>query len=83
MWTPWRKKEPEVVDMLSEEKEIICRFANGEETFRSAAIAIYRKYIPTLGAYGTHPEQNFMSEVDNPVPDLALRAMYRKVLLDK
>jgi len=43
-----------------------------------------RYYIPTMGAHGNgSPEQDFMSEIDTPVPDLVLRAHYRKVLLDK
>lgn len=81
MW--WRKKKPEVIEMHLAEKEIIRRFADGNEACREAAITIYRKYIPHLGAYGSTPEMNFMSEVDNPVPDLALRATYRNILLDK
>lgn len=83
MWNPFKKEEPEVTDMTPEAKETIHKFANGEEEMRGLAIQLYRMYIPHLGAYNSTPEMNFMSEVDNPVPDLASRARYREVLLDK
>lgn len=82
MWNPFTKKVPEITDMSEREKEIIRQFASGSDTLRSSAIEIYRYYIPILGAYGKSPEMNFMSEIDNPIPDYALRAHYRKVLLD-
>jgi len=85
MW-PFNKKEPEaeVVDMYPSEKHAIRLFADGDEALRDQAIKIYRYYIPTMGAHGNgSPEQDFMSEIDTPVPDLVLRAHYRKVLLDK
>ena len=87
MWKPWRKKEvkPELVLMTPEDKAVIYLFAvyEGYENLRVAAIDIYRKYLPHREAYGSHPEMNFMSEVDTPCPDLLLRATYRKALLDK
>ena len=86
MWNPFRKKKPEaeVVDMTPAEKDIIRGFADGQEGLRQTAIDIYDRYLTTttLG-HGLHPEMNFMSEVDNPCPDLSLRAHYRKVFLDK
>lgn len=85
MWNPFRKKEPEVkvTDMNSVEKEVIRRLADGNESARTAAIEIYRRYILHLGSYNSTPEMNFMSEVDTPCPDLRLRAMYRERVLDK
>lgn len=85
MWNPFRKSKPApaIMDMTPEEKDIIHRFAAGHDSLRGEAIRIHRHYIPTLGVHGMHPEQNFMSEVDNPCPDLRLLAQYREVLLDK
>lgn len=66
--------------MNLEERQIIRRFATGEVGLRNRAIQISRKYRPTdLKS----PEQLFMQEIDNPVPDLALRANYRKALLSE
>ena len=80
MWKPWRNKEPEVVEMTESEKSLILRFAKGEEECRLWAIDIHRRYISTLCVRGTI-EQNFMAEVDNPVPDLLLRRAYRTALI--
>ena len=77
MWTPWRKKKP--VEMNEAEKAITLRFAKGESNGQ-AAISVHRYYIPTLGVRGTI-EQNFMAEVDNPVPDLRLRQAYSEALI--
>lgn len=82
MWNPFKKKAPEVVDMTPSEKLIIFYFAASDDSLYKLAIDIHRKYIPHLGVRGT-PEQDFMAEVDNPVPDLRLREHYREVLLDK
>lgn len=85
MWNPFKKTEPEVekVVMTPGAKDIIRKFADGDELLREMAIQVYRLYIPHLGSYNSTPEMNFMSEVDNPVPDYALRARYREILLDK
>ncbi len=85
MWNPFRKKEPEaeVVEMTPVEKNVIWGFAEGDEALRETAIDIYYRYLPTIGVRGGSPEMNFMSEVDNIIPDYALRAHYREVLLDK
>jgi hypothetical protein len=53
----------------------------GPSNLRTQAIDIYRRHIGTLGCRGT-PEMQFMSEVDNPCPDIGLRASYRKTLLE-
>lgn len=67
--------------MTADEKDLIKCFASGVTSLRSEAIAIHRKEIArTEQARGT-PEMDFMAEVDNVCPDLALRAGYRKQLL--
>ena len=68
--------------MTPSEKLIIRMFAEGNNGFRSKALAIHRHYIPILGVRGTL-EQRFMAEIDNPSPDLILRARYRKELLEQ
>jgi len=72
------KRQPSV--MTPEDVEVIRRLASGDTSARLQAVAIHRQYIPLLGVRGT-PEQDFMAEVDNPVPDLGLRSMYRTKLL--
>lgn len=66
--------------MAAEDEAIIFRFADGDDTCRDEAIEIHRRYIPILGTHGS-VEQSFMSEVDNPCPDYALRNHYRTHLL--
>lgn len=63
--------------MSKEERQIIRRFAAGEVGLRDRAIQISRDYLPTDRK---SPEQLFMREVDNPCPDLMLRAKYRQAL---
>jgi len=63
------------------EKRVIEAFALGNQEFREAAINVHRRECrATNQARGT-PHMDFMAEVDNPVPDLALRARYRSALL--
>lgn len=74
--------------MTDEDKKAIERFARAHANnprhgeLREAAIEAHRRY---LGERSRHREWNlhmkFMSEVDTPVPDYALRAMYRKQLI--
>jgi hypothetical protein len=66
--------------MSVEDRAVIMAFAKGDQNLRKAAIEIHRRSIPLLGVRGT-PEQDFMAEVDNPSPDLALRSTYRAALL--
>lgn len=66
--------------MTDAERQIILAFAKGDTSKREEAIAIHRRYIPTLGVRGT-PEQRFMAEVDNACPDVALRGQYRADLV--
>ena len=66
--------------MNAQDTDIIRRFAAGDQTLREQAIAIHHRAIREDGVRGT-PEQGFMAEVDNPVPDLALRNRCRERLL--
>jgi hypothetical protein len=67
--------------MTEEQKAIILDFATGNKSRRNEAIVIYRQLIQKYGTNPKDPFFNFMSEVDNPCPDLALRARYRAALL--
>ena len=80
MWNLFRKAKPEVPEMAQGDKEIIQRFAAGDDILRNQAIMIHRDYITIIGSHGS-PEQNFMSEIDTSATDLRLREHYRKVLL--
>lgn len=85
MWkfkNPFKKEVPKPVDLTADEKEIIRRYADKDWSVEEQAIEIYRKYVPILGAHGKNMYMNFMSEVDTPVSDLGLRAMYRKQVLE-
>jgi hypothetical protein len=66
--------------MRLKDKRVIWAFADGDNSRRETAIAIHRKYIPTLGVRGT-PEQRYMVEVDHTVPDYGLRERYRRDML--
>lgn len=68
--------EPKIYTMEEIDRDIIYRFAVGDNNLRIKAIKIHRRYIPLLGVRGTL-EQSFMSEVDTPMPDLGLRDVYR------
>lgn len=67
--------------MDAEDMDVIARFAAGDRSLRAAAIEIHRRYIPTLGVRG-EPHQDFMAEIDHPVPDLTMRARYRSLVLE-
>lgn len=64
--------------MTEGEKAIVKAFACGDKTKRDEAIAIHRDNLRKYGHMPRDPFENFMSEIDNPCPDLALRAKYRK-----
>lgn len=77
----FRKPAPQEYDNVPSEQElnVIRTFALGNYKLRESATKIGRKYI----TYAIqHPnemvELQFMREVDNPCPDLVLRAMYRE-----
>jgi hypothetical protein len=67
--------------MTEEDHVIIRRFAGGSLSFRDAAIAVYRRHLATLGPRG-NAGMEFMAEIDNSAPDIALRATYRNRVLD-
>ncbi len=48
---------------------------------RERAIAIHRAYLRTHGVRRGDLYFDFMSEVDNPCPDLVLRSRYREEVL--
>lgn len=64
------------------EREIIRRFAGGERALFDEAVRIYRNNIRQYGLQHGDAHFDFMSEVDCPVPDLLLRARYRRRVLD-
>lgn len=71
-----------VVDILSaQDKADIADFARGHSGARAAAIAAHRASIRIHGLRHGDPYFDFMSEVDNPCPDLSLRARYRAAVL--
>lgn len=65
--------------ITEDEKEIIQHFAMGEIHLRKDAIEIHRRNLPD----NQTPEMLFMSEIDNPCPDLILRARYRDEICKK
>jgi hypothetical protein len=67
--------------MDASDKDIIRRFAAGDQTLRDEAIRIYRVRVRIHGLCRGQPYFDFMSEVDNPCPDLLLRARYREQVL--
>jgi hypothetical protein len=70
------------VDVLSDDdKNTIRNFARGYGGFRSDAIAIHRASMRIHGLRHGDPFFDFMSEIDNPCPDLMLRARYRDAVL--
>lgn len=62
------------------EREIIRRFAAGEVSLRDEAIRIHRNSLRRVGVQRGDLHFDFMSEVDNPCPDLLLRSLYRERL---
>lgn len=68
--------------MTKEERQTIIDFAKGQAALRKEATRIFLKYLGLPLAYKDTPEMLFMSEVVNPCPDLALRATYRKELVN-
>lgn len=64
--------------MNDEDKRVIVAFAKGDKSRRDEAIAIHRNHLTEIC-----PENDFMGEIDNPCPDLALRHFYRERLVNK
>lgn len=67
--------------MTRNEERIIERYASGERWLRAKALTIYWQSLETEGVVDTL-HQRFMSEIDSPCPDYALRARYRQQLVD-
>lgn len=65
-----------------EELAAIGDLARGMTGTLGHAIAAYRRVLKTHGTRRRDPHFNFMSEVDNPCPDLGLRAHYRSAVLN-
>ena len=66
--------------LMDHESQIIERFADGDNSLRDEAIRVHRVNIRLNGLQHGNPHFDFMSEVDNPCPDLYLRSQYRKKL---
>lgn len=81
LWNIVCRSGNHAVEMSSEDCSVIVAFARGAEELRDKAIAIHRKYIPALGARG-NMLQEFMAEVDKGSPDIYLRGIFRKCVLD-
>lgn len=70
------------VDVYSEnDKRDIRNCARRLAGATSWAVAIHRAYLRTHGVRHGDPYFDFMSEVDNPCPDLVLRSRYREAVL--
>lgn len=66
--------------------KVVYDFAGGDNSLRDQAVELFRQWLSTHGlailATSERPLWvRFMSEVDNPVPDLALRGSLRSQLL--
>lgn len=70
------------------EREIIYRFAAGDQSVRDEAIRIHRNHLTYLRVNHLPLPRNrdahfdFMSEVDNPCPDPVLRSLYRHKVIE-
>jgi len=70
------------VDVLTDaDKKDILDCARRVAGATEKAIAVHRAYLRTHGLRRGDPYFDFMSEVDNPCPDLLLRSRYREELL--
>lgn len=71
------------VDVLSDkDKATIADLARGMTGVLGQAIAIHRASMRVHGVRHGDPYFDFMSEVDNPCPDLGLRARYRQAVVN-
>lgn len=69
---------------FQKELNIIRVFALGNFNLRESAIRVGRKYLAlAINHPNDFPELQFMREVDNPCPDLVLRAHWRQKIKDK
>lgn len=63
------------------ERDAINDLARGMTGTLGQAIQAYRRVLKARGVECRDPHFQFMSEVDNPCPDLGLRARYRAAVL--
>ena len=68
-------------DLTDGEKQVIEACAMGHVESRGEAIEIYRKYLGKVAWAHRSLHMRFMSEIDTPVPDLALKADLRDRLI--
>lgn len=66
--------------LTDDERGAIRALAGGDKTQLSAATAAFQRAAPAHGVKSC-VELQYMSEVLAPVPDLSLRATYRKAVL--
>lgn len=66
--------------MTPDEQRVIRGFAAGNQSFRESAVSSFRRAL-RRGDPIEGPHMLFMSEVDNPSPDLTLRGRYRQDVL--
>jgi hypothetical protein len=66
--------------LAASERDLIRRVAAGDKSALDAATNVYRQRYEQSS---DTPELRFMFEVLQPVPDIALRSMYRKQILAK
>jgi hypothetical protein len=71
--------------VTTDERAAIRAFARGDKTSRAAALRSFHAFLARNR--GQAPERwplemQFMSEIDSPSPDLALRAEYRRKLVE-
>ncbi|WP_315922296.1 hypothetical protein [Mesorhizobium sp. SP-1A] len=79
---PAAPKKEEQTELTNDEIDVITRFAKGDRAVKDEAIAIYRKHRWTSDPWA-NIYLGFMSEVDTPIPDLALRARYRDSIVNE
>lgn len=71
-----------MIDVFSDaDKEDIKACARGEQGAKARAVAAFRASLRIHGLRHGDPYFDFMSEVDNPCPDMTLRARYRQAVL--
>lgn len=66
--------------MNTADKVTIENFAAGDNSLRARAIEVHRHHLRFEKSYFGTDHQRFMSEVDCDIPDLVLRARYRKAI---
>ncbi|RUW56842.1 hypothetical protein [Mesorhizobium sp. M8A.F.Ca.ET.021.01.1.1] len=67
--------------MQKYDKIAIAAYASGIDSFITSALLGFRRSLEA-GEPIEGPYMLFMSEVDSPVPDLALRAKYRQMVIE-